>query len=154
MAALYHYREGIMMSFLRGFPIAALALGLVAMPSAAFASTSQHTTGQRAAVTVSAAPSTPASRDAVRKVRCTEQTFNVYHGHPATPTCYAGTGTKTPRTGAVSKITTGQYWGCLKVLTGNTLAFGSFHPEELINFQRSVELVSFKLARHQIACPK
>lgn len=145
------------MSFLRRFLVTTLAVGgLLAAPSAAFASVSQPSAaqpsaGQRTAVT---ARSDPAAPDAVRKVRCTPQTFNVYHGTARTPARYAGTGAKTPRIRTVHRITTGTYWGCFVILTGKTLSFGNFHPNEIIPFPRPVELVSFELARHPgIMCP-
>lgn len=141
------------MSFQRGFLISALVIGgLVAAPSAAFASTVQPATGQQAAATISTAPSMTTAPGTVRRVPCTGLTFNVYHDHYPEPVCYAGTGAKTLDIKSVVRITTGEYWGCYTT-RNRGIAFGSFHPGEPIPFPKPVELVSIELARHQVVCP-
>jgi hypothetical protein len=133
------------MSILRKSMITALVAGAVlTAPSAALAATSQHAASSMAASAVTK----------VHRAPCAGLTFNVYHNHLPTPICYAGTGTISPRIQGVYRITTGEYWGCLGLLSGKKRTFASFHPEEAINLLRPAELVALELARHPVVCPQ
>ncbi len=133
------------MSILRKSMITALAAGaLLAAPSAALASTTQHAASQSTAVS---------AVTKVHRAPCTGATFNVYHDHAPKPICYAGTGTISPRIRGVYRITTGQYWGCLRLLVAKNFMYRGFNPKQIILFVRPVELVSFELAHHPVACP-
>lgn len=132
------------MSILRKSMVTALAAGaLLAAPSAAFASTAQHAANSTATSAVAT----------VHRAPCTGLTFNVYHNNLAKPICYAGTGTISPRIQGVNRITTGEYWGCLRLRVGTALEERSFDPRQLIDFARPVELVSVELAHHLVTCP-
>jgi hypothetical protein len=134
------------MSTLRESMITAWPLtgALLATPAAALASTIQHAASSATAASASAK---------VRRALGTGLTFNVDHDHPFNPICYAGTGTISPHVQGVHRITTGEYWGCLRYRAGTALADRSFDPSETVPFPRPVELVSFELARHPAACP-
>jgi hypothetical protein len=142
--------QGSAMSILRNFVITAFAVSaMFAAPSAALASTAQHATAQQA--TVNAVMSPPGT---VHRAPCTGVTFNVYHDHTVKPICYAGFGTKSPHIAAVTRITTGRYFGCLRLSIGHAILFRSFNPKQSLLFPSPVELLSFQLAGHPVACPQ
>lgn len=135
------------MSILRNSAITALVAGAaLATPMAASASTAHA-----AAPAAHTATSASASVHPVR--HCTRQTFNDYHGHTLSPTCYAGTGSKQTNIYYTYQVTTGKYWGCMLTRTGRASLFRSFGPHQTINFRPNVDLESITLATRPVFCP-
>jgi hypothetical protein len=118
------------MSILPKFMIATLLCGAaLAAPSAALASTTQHTGPQAGPASAVAS----AASAAIHRAPCTRLTFNVYYG-TSKKACYAGIGILPVRIPDVRMITTGDNKGYFIIRTETGLQYHFFTPDEFFLF--------------------